>query len=158
FVILKQLGRGSFGSVFEAWDPKLNREIALKVPHLHVLFDSDLRQRFVREAETGAGMHHPNIVLVYEAGEAEALPYIASDYFPGTTLSKWLSENGQPIVPCCAAELIATLAEAVDYMHTRGILHRDLKPSNILLTVQSSGGELGPTRDLGSYVAKLTDF
>jgi eukaryotic-like serine/threonine-protein kinase len=155
FEIRRELGRGAFGIVSLAYDPNLHREVALKVPRSEVQVTPELRARFRHEAMAAAGLDHPNIVPVYEAGEEGSVCFIASAYCRGITLSAWLRQRIYP-VPCrMAAGLLATLAEAVDHAHARGVLHRDLKPSNVLLEDPSSGGPSGDGADL---VPRITDF
>src|SRR5207253_1457172 len=134
FQLRRELGRGGFGVVFLAYDPQLGREVALKVPRPDALVSPELRERFHQEARAAAGLDHPNIVPVYEAGALGPICYIASAYCPGMTLDSWLKQHAEPMPLGTAAALVATLAEAVHYAHGRGVLHRDLKPSNILLT------------------------
>ena len=158
FVIRQELGRGSFGIVYLAYDPRLRREVALKVPRGEVL-SSDLRARFRNEALAAAGLDHPNIVPVYEAGEAGPICFIASAYCPGITLAAWLRRRGRPVAPRMAAGLVATLAEAVAHAHRRGVLHRDLKPSNVLLERQGArAGEWKGDEDGRDFVPRVTDF
>ena len=133
FVIRQELGRGAFGIVYLAYDPRLRREVALKVPRAEVLLTPELRGRFRHEAMAAAGLNHPNIVPVYEAGEAGPVCFIASAYSPGITLATWLRRRETPASWRLAAGLVATLADAVEHAHRRGVLHRDLKPSNVLL-------------------------
>jgi WD40 repeat protein len=133
FQIVRELGHGSFGTVFLAQDPLLGREVALKVPHLPALLAPELRQRFHHEALAAARLDHPNLVPVFEAGSVDGLCFLTSPYVPGITLAAWLQQQAQPVPWEVAATLLATLAEAVQYAHNRGVLHRDLKPANILL-------------------------
>jgi serine/threonine protein kinase len=137
FEVRRELGRGGFGVVFLAHDPLLRRDVALKVPRAEAFLDPELRARLHREATIAAGLDHPNIVPIYEAGEAGPVCYIASAYCPGVTLASWLKE--QPVLASFrdVAALAATLAEAVHYAHQRGVIHRDLKPANVLLQVAS---------------------
>jgi eukaryotic-like serine/threonine-protein kinase len=137
FQIERELGRGGCGVVFLAWDPRLRRHVALKVPHAGALLDPELRRRFLREGRAAAGLEHAGIVPIHEAGEEGAVCYIASAYSPGINLRDWLRQQGRPIANRDAAALVAALAEAVHYMHDRGVLHRDLKPANILLTTET---------------------
>lgn len=92
FEIRRELGRGSFGIVYLAYDPGLGREVALKIPRADALADPDQRHRFQREARAAAGLDHPNLVPVYEAGEVGPVCYIASAYCPGITLAHWLKQ------------------------------------------------------------------
>ena len=119
FQLIRELGQGSFGIVFLAEDPVLNRRVALKVPRPESLFTTDLRQRFLREAKAAACLDHPNIVPVYEAGEADHVCYISGGYCPGPTLAVWL--KGQPNLapPRTAASLVTTLADAMQHAHDR---------------------------------------
>jgi tetratricopeptide (TPR) repeat protein len=137
FRIRRLLGRGGYGIVYLAFDPLLGRDVALKVPRARVLADPELRARFRHEARAAAGLDHPNIVPVFEAGEADSVFYIASAYCPGLTLARWLSQRSEPLPGRVAASLLSTLAEAVHHAHSRGVLHRDLKPSNLLLQKKS---------------------
>jgi serine/threonine protein kinase/Tfp pilus assembly protein PilF len=134
FEIRRELGRGGFGVVYLAHDPHLRREVALKVPRFDFGADPHLRQRFQNEAQAAASLDHPNIVQIYEAGEVGPVCYIASAYCPGQTLAAWLHERTEPIPAADAACLIATLADAVQHAHERGVLHRDLKPANVLMS------------------------
>jgi serine/threonine protein kinase len=100
FQIRRELGRGSFGVVFLAYDPQLHREVALKVPRPDVLVSAEMRERFLREARAAAVLDHPNVVPVYEAGEVGTVCYIAEAYCPGSTLAQWLK---QPMSRCPGA-------------------------------------------------------
>src|SRR5262249_2759314 len=139
------------GFVFLAFDPVLRREVALKVPRLGALLTEELRRRFVREARLAAGLEHPNLITVYEAGEEGSFCYIASAYCPGPTLRRWLADREEPVPPRTAAQVTAALADALAHVHSRGVLHRDIKPSNVLLDPQ---GRVIP----GVGTPRLTDF
>jgi WD40 repeat protein len=168
FQIERELGRGGCGVVFLAFDPTLGRRVALKLPRPEALASPELRARFVREAKATAGLDHPNIVPVYEAGEHGPVWYIASAYCDGPTLAAWLKEQQEPVPPLAAAALLAVLAGAVQHAHSRGILHRDLKPANILLggvRGQGSGvsegtkdGACSLTPDAWPLTPKIADF
>lgn len=133
FDVLEELGRGGFGVVYLAHDPALHRQVALKVQRPETVLSSLLRKRFLQEAHATASLNHPNIVTVYDVGEASLLAWIAVEYCPGMTLGQWLRDYQTAAPPRIAAEIVAKLAEAVAYAHSFGILHRDIKPSNILL-------------------------
>ena len=158
FSIRRELGRGGFGVVFLADDPRLGRPIALKVPRADFLADEKLRNRFHTEARAAARLDHPNIVAVYEAGDIGPVAYIASAYCAGPNLAQWLRQTTAPVPWRAAAELIATLANAVDFAHRQGVLHRDLKPANVIL--QSTNELAEPTHAvyLTTAIPKIADF
>lgn len=130
--ILRELGRGGMGVVYVAEDTRLRRQVALKVMHARAAASSQYQVRFEREVDALARLSHPNIVQVFEAGRHRAIPYLAMEYVPAGTLAQYL--QGRPLPPQAAAELLATLADAIHFAHLQGVIHRDLKPSNILLS------------------------
>lgn len=160
FELLSELGRGGFGVVFLARDRVLDCQVAVKMPHAHVLTNEQLRDRFLREARVAAGLQHPHIVTVHEAGVVGPVNYIVYSYCQGITLGEWLRIQKDQIPATLAAEWIASLAEAVAFAHGKGVLHRDLKPSNILLhDVQQSGSTIVAGKTLtNQFVPKITDF
>lgn len=135
YSLRERLGSGGGGVVYVAWDQRLEREVALKVVMLAPGAPSDARARFRREAVLAARLNHPNIVPIYDVGEAEhptPLVYLAMRRLPGRTLADLLDERG-PLPEPEAIRLTTALAEALDYAHRQGVLHRDLKPGNVLL-------------------------
>jgi eukaryotic-like serine/threonine-protein kinase len=130
FRVLGVLGSGSFGTVYRAYDPVLDREVALKVPRF-VEDDPALPERFLREAKAAARLRHPNIVAIFESGQADGSPYIACEFVDGVPLSQHLREK--PVDPQTAVEWARQIAEALDYAHGEGIVHRDIKPANIMV-------------------------
>lgn len=133
FEIVRILGQGGFGLVYLAIDHRLQRQVALKVPRLEVMFNLTLRQRFLHEAQIAAQLDHPNLVPVLEVGEVVGVIYIATPFCPGPTLASWLQQQSDLLAPREAAALVQILAAAIAYTHSRSVLHRDLKPSNIIL-------------------------
>jgi WD40 repeat protein len=162
FAILRLLGRGGHGVVYLARDPALRREVALKVARPETFLDADLHGRFRREAAAAAGLDHPNLVPVHEQGEVGPWVYIVSAYCPGPSLAAWLREQREPVAIATAAQLVAALADAVAYMHGRGVLHRDIKPGNILLQIADGRWQMADGKseisNLQSAIPKLTDF
>ncbi|MBS0203020.1 MAG: protein kinase [Planctomycetes bacterium] len=130
FVVMKVLGRGGFGTVFHAYDPLLDRHVALKVPNFS-RNDTTMMERFRREAKAAARLHHPNIVSLYEHGETNDGPYLVSEYIDGDTLFQVI-RNGKFEIRQ-AVEWVRQICEALNYAHGEGIVHRDIKPGNIML-------------------------
>lgn len=135
FIIQQCLGNGGFGIVYRAWDPLLNRDVALKVPGVQSLLDESRLQRFLREARHLGSISHPNVAEVYEASEVEGLCYIAMKYYPHGTLSAWLKTQSFPIPVSLAWSMFVEIVRGVAAAHSVGLIHRDLKPSNILLDI-----------------------
>jgi tRNA A-37 threonylcarbamoyl transferase component Bud32/tetratricopeptide (TPR) repeat protein len=137
--IIRELGRGGMGIVYEASQESLGRHVALKVIARHGMLDSKRRQRFQREAQAVARLHHTNIVPIFAAGEYDGLPYYAMQYIRGDGLERLLEtwrrdglERGDEHWRFVARVGIQA-AEALQYAHDQGILHRDIKPGNILI-------------------------
>jgi tRNA A-37 threonylcarbamoyl transferase component Bud32 len=132
FELLGELGLGSFGQVFKAWDTELGRSVAIKILRAGWLASREEVERFHREARSAAQLKHPGLVSIYETGQTdERMSYLVEEFVPGETLAARLRAD-QPTIPH-VAELIAQVAEALDYAHRHGVIHRDIKPSNILL-------------------------
>jgi serine/threonine-protein kinase len=130
------LGQGGMGVVYQARHLKLNRRVALKMLLAGPFAGHEGIARFMREAEAVAALRHPNIVQVHESGELDGLPFFTMELVEGGSLAQKLA--GQPQPARQAAEVVATLAGAVQFAHARGIIHRDLKPANILLTADGA--------------------
>ncbi len=169
FIIRRELGYGSFGRVYLAYDPALAREVALKVPRFDAHTSPELRARFRREAQAAASLDHPHIVQVFEAGETGSVCYIASAFCSGPTLAAWMKQQTEPVPFRLAAQIVADLADAVEHAHQHGVLHRDLKPGNVLLQKDEGGrmkdesvAEGGSSRFIlhpSSFILpKITDF
>jgi WD40 repeat protein/tRNA A-37 threonylcarbamoyl transferase component Bud32 len=131
FQVLEVVGQGTFGIVYRARDPELDRVVALKVPRAGNLTGPQDLDRFLREARSVARLRHPGIVPVHEVGLHEGLPFLVSDFVQGLSLADVLTGRRPP--PREAAALVTQVAETLHYAHTQGVIHRDVKPSNILL-------------------------
>lgn len=131
YQLIRQLGRGGMGVVHLAVDPETSRQVALKVIHSGAFASEEERSRFRREAESMSRLNHSNIVPVYEASLSDSESFIAMQYVDGITLQQRIQQG--LLEPRAAAQLIATLADAIQHAHDFGIIHRDLKPGNVLL-------------------------
>ncbi|MBL8796693.1 MAG: protein kinase [Planctomycetia bacterium] len=132
YEILGELGRGGMGVVYQARQQGLKRLVALKMILSGAHAGAQELARFRHEAEAVARLQHPHIVQIYEVGEQDGRPYFSLELIDGGSLDRRL--NGRPLPPREAAQLVRTLAEAMQAAHQQGIIHRDLKPANILLT------------------------
>jgi serine/threonine-protein kinase len=128
----RELGRGGMGIVYLARDVQLDRQVAIKVLPALLASRGDLRERFMREARTAAGLSHPNIVPIHRVGEAGEFVFFVMAYIDGESLGQRLREHG-PLTPAAAAKLLREVAWALAYAHGRGVVHRDVKPDNILI-------------------------
>jgi serine/threonine protein kinase len=132
FELLKELGVGSFASVFLARDTELERTVAIKVPRAGQLLGRSDVDRFLREARSAAQLKHPGIVSLYDISQTDdGTPYLIVEFIQGTTLAERLRKDRPRIDR--SAELIAAVADALDYAHGSGVIHRDIKPSNIMI-------------------------
>jgi WD40 repeat protein/tRNA A-37 threonylcarbamoyl transferase component Bud32 len=131
FELLDTVGQGAFGTVYKARDPELDRTVAVKVPRAGNLAGPQELDRFLREARSVAQLRHPAIVSVHEVGQSDGVPYLVSDFVAGVTLAELLSARRPGFRE--AAELVAAVADALQYAHEHGVIHRDVKPSNIMI-------------------------
>jgi hypothetical protein len=147
YKIVRELGRGAMGVVYEGYDPLIQRRVAVKTALRSLLATSgnadELLTRFIREARAAGALNHPNIITIYDTGEEEGIAYIAMEFVEGGTLQDRL-KTGDRWDPAEVVALGAVLAETLGAAHEAGVIHRDVKPANIMLPVR------GP--------AKLTDF
>jgi serine/threonine-protein kinase len=143
------IGRGGASVVYLAVHLRLGRKVALKVLAPHLADDEAFRERFIRESRIAAGLDHPNIVTVYDAGEVEGSLYISMRLVEGSDLGKILASEGA-LDPSRTVSILSQVASALDAAHAQGLVHRDVKPANILVTTSA---------DLPDYDrAYLSDF
>jgi WD40 repeat protein len=154
YEIHEELGRGGMGVVYRAVQAGLNRPVALKMILAGSHAGPTERERFRREAQAVASLQHPNIVQIFEIGEAAGHPYLALELVEGGSLAQQLS--GNPWGARDSAELVEVLARAVHYAHTQGVVHRDLKPGNILLAKTKSVP--AAFQSARNAIPKVTDF
>jgi serine/threonine protein kinase len=142
YLLLEQLGQGGMGIVYKARQQTLKRPVALKMVRAGIFADAQERARFHREGEAIARVRHANVVQIFEFGESQGQLFFSMELLAGGTLANRL--QGQPMPERDAAELVRTLAQAVEAAHRQGVVHRDLKPSNVLFASDGT--------------AKITDF
>ena len=140
--ILALMGQGGGGVVYRAWDPRLQREVALKVLHRRCGGDATRAERFVAEARAASALNHPNIVTVFDAAFDGDTPYIVSELIDGRTLRHEIGRTPLPIRR--VLDIATQIADGLAAAHEAGIVHRDLKPENVMLT--------------GSGRVKIVDF
>ncbi len=147
YEVLRELGKGAMGIVYLGQDPRINRTVAIKTFHFSEGLEpeqaEELKQKFFREAESAGTLSHPNIVTIYDAGDEQELAYIAMEFLEGESLEKY-TQKGNLLPLRRVIDIVADVADALDYAHQKGIVHRDIKPANIML--------------LKNGAAKITDF
>jgi tRNA A-37 threonylcarbamoyl transferase component Bud32 len=144
------LGQGGFATVYRAWDPGLEREVALKALRPERVADEQVRRRFLAEARAIARLRHPNIAIVHEVGEVNGRSYFAMELIDGHTLAHFIGPGREMPLPQVVS-VLRSLATAIDALHAAGLVHRDIKAANIMI---ERGGrvvlmDLGIARDLG---------
>ena len=132
----QMVGEGAMARVYKAYDPKIDRTLAIKLLKSHLLTDEEYRVRFFREAKGAGILSHPNIVTVFDVGEEDNHPFLAMEWVEGTTLADVLKQ-GRKFSAKEVVEIGIQLARALDYAHRKGIVHRDVKPGNIMLVKDS---------------------
>src|ERR1017187_3230896 len=149
YEIVEQLGEGGMGVVYKARDARLNRFVAIKVlPHDKVA-DAERKRRFIQEAQAASALNHPNIITIYDIGQADGVDFIAMEYVAGKTLDRLIPKNGMRLAE--ALKYAVQIANALARAHAAGIVHRDIKPSNVIVS------EEGLVKVLDFGLAKLTE-
>ena len=138
YQIQELIGRGGMAVVYRASDVRLDRPVALKVLAPELTRDSAFRQRFIRESRSGASVDHPNVIPVFEAGEAEGVLFIAMRYVAGKDVRALIDREG-PLRPSRVVSIVTQIASALDTAHGHGLVHRDVKPANMLLGAVATG-------------------
>ena len=128
----REIGRGGMGIVYRAKDKRLKRPVAIKVLPPELAFRSEIRSRFLREAETAAQLSHPSIVPIYSVDEKDGLVYFVMAFVDGDNLAKRIHDRG-PMDPAEVRRILCDVGDALAYAHQQGVVHRDIKPDNILL-------------------------
>ncbi len=149
FILKEEIGRGAFGAVYKAFDPRLKRDVAIKLLQKFSSEDSLEARRFQREAQVAADLRHPNLVPVYESGIEQGQAFIVMGYFQGGTLKKYLQIDSDSGTRCrllpfaTVAHIIREIAEGLAYAHSKKVIHRDIKPANILLDKKEHSSSQG---------------
>jgi serine/threonine-protein kinase len=151
YEVIEELGRGAMGVVYKGKDPFIGRFVALKTITTGLQDQPELLQRFYREAQAAGGLQHPNVVTIYDLGEAQdGTPYIAMEFLEGEDLEKYINDQRQ--IPLSQKiGFIVQVASALNYAHKRGVVHRDIKPANIVVTKD------GTPKVLDFGIARLVD-
>ncbi len=147
YVLQERLGEGGEGAVYRAWDPVLQREVALKV----LLPDNvEPKQitRFINEASLASSLNHPNIISIYDVGMQYDVPYMVMEFLEGSDLQTLIFRSG-PLSIERTADLVLPIVAAISAAHAQGVLHRDLKPGNVLIAQDRFGRELPKVLDFG---------
>ena len=144
------LGRGGMAVVYLARDDELDRPVAIKVLAGHLADDPVFRDRFVREARLAAGLSHPNVVQIYDAGEDDGNPYIVMEYVAGRSLADELDLES-PLAPARVVDLGVQVCAGLQHAHGAGLVHRDIKPGNLLL------GESGTVKIADFGIARAAE-
>ncbi|MHB1084326.1 MAG: serine/threonine-protein kinase [Thiobacillus sp.] len=136
YEIRDEVGQGAMGTVYRAHDPLIERTVAIKTVSISLLQQegADAESRFLREAQSAGRLSHPNIVTIYDVGEADGLAYIAMEYLSGSTLRDIMNMGPMPID--LALDTAMQMAEALAFAHEHGVIHRDIKPANVVVTGQ----------------------
>src|SRR5262249_5305468 len=135
YTIVRPLGKGAMGMVYEGYDPGIERRVAIKTILADYIEAADMGEavaRFKREAQAGGRLQHPRIVAVYEYGEDKDMAYIVMEYVEGRELKRMLS-GGPPLEVIDVFEIMKQLLGALDYSHKQGVVHRDIKPANVMI-------------------------
>src|SRR5437588_7353027 len=132
YKVLERLGSGGMADVFLAEDDQLGRKVALKLLHRRFSEDPGFVERFRREAQSAAGLQHPNVVSVFDRGAYDGTYYIAMEYLPGRSLKQLIREEA-PLDPLRAIEITIQMLKAARFAHRHGVIHRDLKPHNVIV-------------------------
>lgn len=154
YQLLDRLGEGGMGQVYKARHQRMGRIVALKVIRKDKLGNDQAVQRFFQEVQAAAQLHHPNIVVAYDAGTIGAVHYLAMEFVDGMDLARLVAESG-PLLVRQACEYIRQTALGLQHAHERGIVHRDVKPSNLLLAVSGSSSK---TDSSGEGTIKILDM
>jgi tetratricopeptide (TPR) repeat protein len=132
YQVISPLGEGGMASVYKAYQPSVDRYVALKILPQHYAKDPEFVNRFTQEARVIANLQHPHILPVHDFGETDGYTYMAMRFIRSGTLNEWMAQH-QPISIPHVRRIISQVGDALDYAHSQGVVHRDVKPSNVLI-------------------------
>lgn len=151
YEIISEIGRGAMGSVYKARDPLIGRNVALKTITSGMSSQANSLERFYQEARSAGALQHPNIVIIYELGQENGVPFIAMEFIEGESLDH-LIESRQPLPLSVKLGYIVHVCEALSHAHQHNVIHRDVKPANIMVTKE------GVIKVVDFGIARLTDM
>ncbi|MDW8373963.1 MAG: serine/threonine-protein kinase, partial [Planctomycetota bacterium] len=162
YQVIAELGRGGMGAVYKAFEPELNRHVAIKVMSEALAHDPVVVERFLREARAMAALSDPHIIQIYTIGTEEGQPYFAMEYIEGESLSAKLKREGR-LAPAEALSILHQTAAGLASAHDRGVVHRDIKPGNLMITRRglvkiADFGIALSTRDLSRKLTSTGEF
>jgi eukaryotic-like serine/threonine-protein kinase len=153
FRMVRELGRGGMGTVWLAEHALIQKRVAVKVLHAHLIRDRRLVTRFLSEARTLTLVQHANVVSLFDLNMRAGRPYLVMEYLEGQSLAAFAQG---PLAPALAVELLSQVCDALGAAHAHGIVHRDLKPANVFLVPREQGGHQVKLLDFG--IAKLLSY
>ena len=161
YEVVSELGRGGMGVVYKAWEPSLNRHVAIKALGEHLLSDEGLIERFTREAKSMAAINHPNVIQVYFIGKEDGQPYFAMEFINGMSLDELL--KGQKALNILhAKEILRQSCAGLSVAHAADLVHRDIKPANLMVcedgTVKVVDFGIAQTREYGDKLTNTGEF
>ena len=161
YEVVSELGRGGMGVVYKAWEPSLNRYVAIKALGEHLLGDEGLIERFTREAKSMAAINHPNVIQVFFIGMEGRQPYFAMEFIEGISLDDLLRGNNVLTVQH-AKEILRQACAGLAVAHDRDLVHRDIKPANLMIcddgTVKVVDFGIAQTREYGDKLTNTGEF
>jgi len=161
YEVVSELGRGGMGVVYKAWEPSLNRHVAIKALGEHLLGDEGLIERFTREAKSMAAINHPNVIQVFFIGKEGKQPYFAMEFIEGISLDDLLRGN-QVLTLSHAKEILRQACAGLAVAHDRDLVHRDIKPANLMIcddgTVKVVDFGIAQTREYGDKLTNTGEF
>jgi serine/threonine-protein kinase len=161
YEVTAELGRGGMGVVYKAWEPSLNRQVAIKALGEHLLNDKDLVERFTREAKATAALNDPNVIQIYFIGSEQGQPFFAMEYIEGQSLDEIL-KNGSALTVKHAKNILKQACMGLAAAHKIDLVHRDIKPANLMITTDGTlkivDFGIARTREYGDKLTNTGEF